>query len=174
MQFRPATMDDVDAIAAMSARVQAWLLASDSLQEFGPIPRATVEAHARAGTAHVLDDGGTPIGGVFVEPAASAVTPLLAQELAALGLSELGERLWWLQKLMVEPDRRGQGLGPLLLAGVQQMMAGHANAVIALDCWAGNTKLREFYAAAGFRLRGEFAADGYSVAAFTWSAAGHG
>jgi len=171
MQVRAATSREVALIAAMSGRVQARLTASGSLQEFGPIPADTVAAHVAAGTAHALDDHGTLIGGAFVEPAANPVTPDLLHILAQLDLAGEARRLWWLQKLMIEPDRQAQRLGLVLLDGIKLHVAARAPALLALDCWAGSTKLRDFYARAGFHLHGEFGAGGFDVAVFTWEAA---
>jgi len=171
LTLRRAVPAEARAIVAMSARVQAELRAAGSLQEFGPIREEVASAHVAAGTAHVLDEGGAIIGGVFLERADAPVTPELSAIFAALKLDPAEGRLWWLQKLMIEPGRQGRGLGLVLLDGVKQYVAAHGGGTVALDCWAGNVALRDFYARAGFRLHGEFRTfDGYDVAVFTWSA----
>lgn len=167
---RLATGDEIDAIVALSARVQQRLTASGSLQEFGPIPGEVVAAHVAAGAALALIDGGVLIGGVFVEPDFAPVTPRLEATFARLDLPPNGMPRWYLQKLMVAPERQGGALGNLLLDAAKQRVRERGGGLLALDCWAGNTKLRAFYSAAGFHLHGEFAAAGYDVAAFTWTA----
>jgi len=167
MQVRIAEAGDIATILELSQQVQEWLTASGSLQEFGPIPVATIVAHVAAGTAHVLDDVGVLKGGAFVEPAAAPVTPELAQILASLRLLPAAQRLWWLQKLMVAPDYQGHGLGLMILEGVKLHVAVHGGELVGLDCWAGNAKLRDFYTRAGFQLHGELAESGFEVAVFT-------
>ncbi|GEM_PF-1319279 len=173
MQVRPARPGDEDTIVAMSRRVQEHLTASGSLQQFGPIPRDTVAAHVAAGNAHVLvaDVAGGPLpGSVFVEPEWAQVTPDLMRIFVALQLPSSHAPRWWLQKLMIEPERQGQRLGHILLAGVRRHVAVLGGGTVLLDCWAGNAKLRAFYLEAGFQFHGEFAGEGYDVAAFTWTA----
>lgn len=169
-RVRPAQPEDLSAIAAMSQAVQDRLTASGSLQEFGPIPEATIAAHIAARTAHVLD---AVVGGVFVECEQAPVTPNLAAIFRTLKAPRAGGPRWWLQKLMIAPDRQSDGLGLVLLDGVKRHVASQGGGTIVLDCWAGNVKLRDFYARAGFRLHGEFHADGgYDVAAFTFRVSG--
>jgi GNAT superfamily N-acetyltransferase len=170
MRVRPATSGDEAAIVALSASVQARLTASGSLQQFGPIPAATVAAHVAAGSSLVLDDGAALLGGVFIEPEFAPATPDLPSIFAKLSLPAAAAPRWWLQKLMIAPERQGGGLGVLLLNAAKERVAGCGGGTIMLDCWAGNTKLRAFYSAAGFRFHGEFIEEDFAVAAFTWTA----
>jgi len=173
MHVRSAEQSDMPAIVDLSGRVQARLTASGSLQEFGPIPVETLSAHVAARTAFVLDDEGSVIGGVLVEPAGTPVTPSLTATLAGWGLDAKQEQLWFLQKLMVEPEAQGRGIGRTLLDGTIAHIAGRGAGQLVLDCWAGNTKLRDFYTEAGFRLHGVFPHDDYEVAVFTCSVRRH-
>jgi GNAT superfamily N-acetyltransferase len=152
----------------MSERVQARLIAMSSLQEFGPIPTPTITAHVAAGTAFVLDAAGEFVGSTFAECADSPVTPDLPRILEAVHLADAAAPVWWLQKLMVTPELQANGLGHVLIEGVMTRVAERGAATLGLDCWAGNTKLRAFYARAGFRLHGEFRGEGYDVAVFVW------
>ncbi len=171
MHVRPARQEEIDAIVELSRRVQQRLTASGSLQQFGPIPRVTAAAHVAAGSALLLiDGGGEPIGGVFVEPEWAPATPEFGRVFAELALPPCRGPRWWLQKLMIAPERQGGGLGHLLLDGVRRHIVAHGGGTVVLDCWAGNDKLRAFYLAAGFRFHGEFHAEGYDVAAYTWTA----
>jgi len=166
MHVRPAEPPDIAAIVDLSRRVQERLTASGSLQEFGPIPTETVAAHVAAGTAHVLERDEGIIGGVFLEPEATPVTPRLRAMLAGWGLNTDGTPLWFLQKLMVAPEERGAGLGLTLLDAAREHVRSHDGGAIVLDCWAGNDKLRAFYTDAGFHLHGVFREKEYEVAVF--------
>ena len=167
MHVRHATHGDIRVIAEMSARVQAALTASGSLQAFGPIPVAVVAAHVAAGTAYVLDDDMRTLGGVFLAPGAGESHPALRR----WGLDRLPGTTYFLEKLMIEPDEQRRRLGYALLSGVRSLVLKTPHDTIVLDCWAGNGKLRAFYSRAGFHLHGVFPAGApphtYDVAVFT-------
>ncbi len=166
MHVRVAEQCDIAAIVDLSRRVQDRLTAAGSLQEFGPIPVKTVAAHVAARTAFVLDDAGSSIGGVLVEPSASPVTPGLAELLDGWNLDAGSIGLWFLQKLMVAPELQGNGIGRVVLDGALTQAMDRGAARVVLDCWAGNGKLRDFYTRAGFRLHGVFPEGDYEVAVF--------
>lgn len=177
MHVRPATVDEVDTIVDLSRRVQERLTASGSLQQFGPLPRETADAYVAAGCALVLarnerDHETEPLlGGVFIEPERAPVASEIARVFAELALPPARGPRWWLQKLMIAPERQGGGLGHLLLDGVRRHVSAHGGGTVLLDCWAGNAKLRAFYLKDGFSFHGEFREEGrYDVAAFTWTA----
>ncbi len=171
MHVRPATPRAIDAIVELSRRVQERLTASGSLQQFGPIPRETVAAHVAAGSALLLvDTGGELLGGVLVEPEWAPASAEIGRVFTELALPPSRGPRWWLQKLMIAPERQGGGLGHLLLDGVRRHIVAHGGGTVVLDCWAGNEKLRGFYLADGFHFHGEFHEEGYDVAAFTWTA----
>ena len=172
MHVRLAEVGDVGAMVALSGRVQERLSATGSLQEFGPIPAETVAAHVVGRTGFVLERPGRLLGGIFLEPAAAPVTRDLAVTLAGWRL-DTAPSLWFLQKLMVEPREQGGGLGRVLLDGAADQVAGRGAERIVLDCWAGNDRLRDFYARAGFRLHGVFPESGYEVAVFIRAVGGH-
>jgi GNAT superfamily N-acetyltransferase len=173
MLVRPAVTDEIDAMVALSRRVQEKLTASGSLQQFGPIPRASVADYVARGCALVLVEAaaGELLGGVFIEPEFAPVSSQIARVFNELDLPAVHSPRWWLQKLMIAPERQGGGLGNVLLAGVRRHVEAHGGGTVLLDCWAGNEKLRAFYCADGFSLHGEFHAEGYDVAAFTWTVA---
>jgi len=171
MLVRAATAGEIDAIVDLSRRVQERLSASGSLQQFGPIPRAAAAAQIAAGNALVLLDGaGALLGGVFVEPERAPASSAIARVFAELARPPSQGPRWWLQKLMIAPERQGDGRGHVLLDGVPRHVEAHGGGTVILDCWAGNARLRAFYLADGFSFHGEFHADGYDVAAFTWTA----
>lgn len=172
MHVRHATPDDIHAFAAMSARVQAKLTASGSLQEFGPLPVEVVAARVESGTAYVLDGGaGQILGGVFVAPVTDE-TESKMQLWGLAGLLDLPGTTYFLEKLMIEPGEQGHGLGYALLDGVKVMVLAAPGDTIVLDCWAGNDTLRAFYTRAGFHLHGVFPAGTplgtFEVAVFTF------
>ncbi|MGH2517968.1 MAG: GNAT family N-acetyltransferase [Ktedonobacterales bacterium] len=168
MRIRHAIPGDIPAIVAISARVQAKLTASGSLQQFGPLPVERVAAHVTAKTAYVLDSGaGHILGGVFVAPATSESHPVMR----GWGLADHPGATYFLEKLMIEPEEQGHSLGYLLLEGARSLVLAAPGDTIILDCWAGNDTLRAFYTRAGFHLHGIFPAGtppgAFAVAVFT-------
>jgi GNAT superfamily N-acetyltransferase len=162
LKVRRAEQDDIAFIVDLSRRVQEKLTASGSLQQIGPIPRETVEAQVNAGTAHILDGGSRRLGSVFVEP-------VTVGDLERWKLDDPALKPWFLHKLMLEPGEQGHGLGAHFLRGIKAYVASRQpGAIIVLDCWAGNDKLRDFYTRAGFKLQGVFPANGFEVAVFVY------
>ncbi len=161
---RPATTLDIAYIADLSARVQAKLIAGGSLQQIGPIPRVQVAAQVTAGTAYLLIEGDEMLGSVFVEPIAEHIlrgVPCSPQVAS-------GTPLYFLSKLMIEPQLQGRGLGNVLVDTAKQVVAKQGGTLL-LDCWAGNIMLRTFYTNAGFKLYGIYPERDFEIAVFTWS-----
>ncbi|KAL1846767.1 hypothetical protein VTK73DRAFT_217 [Phialemonium thermophilum] len=175
-RVRRAAAADVDWVVALSARVQDHLTASGSQQIIGPLGQDQVEQATAAGHCYVLEERTTaggeatarPVGSVFVAPLPLSTYTYPAQ----LGADASYPRPFWLlESLMLEPSRRGRGLGRCLVDGVLHLLreewAGRGGGgTVFLDCWEGNARLREFYTGAGFRLLGFAPELDYTVAVF--------
>ena len=61
---------------------------------------------------------------------------------------------YYLHALMIEPAEQGKGLGLRFLDGVREQVVPDQRGTIILDCWAGNHKLRDFYAREAKRWSG--------------------
>lgn len=66
---------------------------------------------------------------------------------------------------MLEPNHQGRGHGIWFLDTVVQLLEPNRGTIF-LDCWEGNTKLRDFYSRAGFEHVGTVPEDDYQVAVF--------
>ncbi|MBK8027711.1 MAG: GNAT family N-acetyltransferase [Chloroflexi bacterium] len=140
--------------------MQEALTRAGSLQQFGPIPLPVVERAARQGHVTVAEADGALVGGVFLEP-------LSAEQSAAWGIPQAEH--WFLSKLMIDPEQRGQGWGSELVAALQRQIGARRGGIV-LDCWAGNVRLRRLYEGLGFRLHGEFDEEDYRIAVYVWEA----
>ncbi|GCE23766.1 GNAT family N-acetyltransferase [Dictyobacter kobayashii] len=161
---RPARLDEVTYIIELIDRVQKQLAEAGSLQVIGPIPYEIASERVSAGNAFVLELGGRLAGSVFVRPVTAESCPHLER----WQLIDVVSKPWFLQKLALEPALQGQGSGYHFLAGLKKLLARRdPGATIFLDCWAGNTNLRNFYTRAGFSLYGIFPEHDYSLAVFT-------
>jgi predicted GNAT superfamily acetyltransferase len=57
-------------------------------------------------------------------------------------------------RLVVARRRAGEGLGYCVLDSMCEVVHELGRSSVALDCWAGNTRLRTYYASAGFTFLG--------------------
>ena len=162
---RVAGAGDIASIAGLLRRAQDKLEASGSVQRLSVLERDAVARHILVGSAHVLQAEQTIIGVTFVEPVTRETLPALERWC----LAEPGPTVWYLRSLVIDHESQGRGLGPRLLDGIKEYVSALGPGVIVLDCWAGNHKLREFYARAGFELLGEFpSGEGFMLAVFAW------
>lgn len=164
MEVRYAEASDIGAIVDVVRRAQGALTATGSQQCLTLPSPGAVAAYIAARTAHVLIEGRTVLGSVFVEEVTARRMPVLAR----WGRDGSTYPLWSLHTLVVEPTMQGRGLGHVLLGGVKAAVAAHGLAAIVLDCWAGNDTLRAFYAHDGFQLHGIFPEADYEIAVFVW------
>jgi GNAT superfamily N-acetyltransferase len=158
---RRATRDDASWIVELSTRVQEALTASGSRQLIGPLLLEETVPSIRAGTAFVLQTQEKRLGSVLIDP-------LKRVRLVQWGLAREGGPWWYLHSLMLEPEEQGKRLGGIFLEEVKRLMAPRTG-TIALDCWAGNGKLRDFYQRAGFTGHGIFPVEDYEVMVFVFS-----
>lgn len=157
-QVRRATPDDACWIVELSARVQAALTASGSLQIIGPLPLENVEQSISIGYPCILETEERRIGSVLIDPVEN-----LSED--RWGLQSLPTPLWYLHALMLEPQEQGKGAGLVFLQGVKRLMAPQGGTIV-LSCWAGNAKLRDFYQRASFTFQGVFPEKDYEIAVF--------
>ncbi|GCE08659.1 GNAT family N-acetyltransferase [Dictyobacter aurantiacus] len=165
---RLARPEEVSYIVDLIDRVQQKLIDMGSLQVIGPIAQERVSAYVATQTAFVLEETGSGklLGSVFVSPVTVEDCPWLVK----WQLADTLEQPWFLRTLALEPELQGRGLGLQFLAGLKSLLAlSNPQAMIFLDCWAGNATLRAFYTRVGFNLHGVFPERDYSVAVFTSS-----
>ena len=110
----------------------------------------------------MLETSGVVIGSAFAEPITAERFP----QIAAWDAVPDGFPGWFLYGLIVRPEYQRQGWGRTLLDGICRKQKATAPAVLVLDCWAGNQKLRQFYREAGFDLHGVFPEADYEIAVF--------
>jgi GNAT superfamily N-acetyltransferase len=168
LEVRRATSHDSEWIVDLSARVQAALAAAGSLQQIGPLPIDMVEMSVQGGYAYLLERAGQRLGSVLVDPLDGSYPYTLPYPVVGWGLQTLPEPLWLLHALMLDPSEQGNGLGLTFLEGVKQLALLERGTIV-LDCWAGNSKLRDFYHRAGFTHHGDFPVKDYEVSVFYYS-----
>lgn len=157
---------DITQLSGLLRRVQDDLEAAGSSQVLSVLGTEAVARHVRLGQAHMLRSGREIVGVAFVEPVTAETLPALRR----WGIEDSGRAVWRLRSLAIQPGSQGRGLGVRLLDGIKGLVGARGPALIVLDCWAGNDRLREYYSRAGFELHGVFPsrAGDYEVAVFTW------
>jgi GNAT superfamily N-acetyltransferase len=160
---RRATPDDASWIVDLSARVQDSLTARGSLQQIGPLRLESTEQSILTGNAFVLETGEKRLGSALVDP-------LEFFQVEQWALKRQPRPWWYLHSLMLEPVEQGKTLGIAFLEEVQRLMAPLSGTIV-LDCWAGNSKLHDFYQRSGFTAHGVFPVQDYEVMVFVYSLA---
>jgi ribosomal protein S18 acetylase RimI-like enzyme len=164
MHVRRAAASDIGVVVALSRRVQEALDGAGIRQQFGPLPYEVVARYIKVGGAFLLDVDSRILGGVFVE----RVLDRRDHAVWRWGVDAGASPVFFLEKLMIDPEQQGRGLGRILLDEIRADLTASENIRIVLDCWAGNDRLRSFYERAGFRLLGVFPEGSYEIAAFIW------
>ena len=159
---RAAKPADIDDIVSVSIRVQEALTASGSLQRIGPLARSTVSYAVEEGRIYVaIDEPGRVIGCVMFRPIDEdyfAPSP-------DFNITDYPKPWWYLHSMMLLPEYQGSGHGLKLFEGVREILALHGGSGF-LDCWAGNEKLRKFYAGTGCRYVATLPEEDYEIAVF--------
>ena len=161
-EVREAVSTEVSCLLKIARAVQDKLTREGSAQQIAGYTARNVRERTERGEAFVLEVYGSVIGSAFVEP----VTPDRFPQIAAWKAVQEGCSAWFLYGLVIHPEHQGWKWGRVLLHGICRQENLAASAVLLLDCWAGNAKLRRFYADAGFDLHGVFPEDDYEVAVF--------
>ncbi|KFZ17012.1 hypothetical protein V502_04799 [Pseudogymnoascus sp. VKM F-4520 (FW-2644)] len=161
---RRAIPSDAQWILETTARVQAALTASGSLQELAKPSLDEVHTSILNEDVFIFQD-------VMNNTSLGAVTASLFCPEAGHGSLDWGvgssEKTWYLHSMMLEPAYQGQGMGVLFLKEALSLLRAKEGAgMVVLDCWAGNGKLKSFYERVGFVLHGEFPEEDYWIAVF--------
>ncbi len=74
---------------------------------------------------------------------------------------------FYIHRFAVNPAHAGHGLGRQLLDWIAaETVKTHGDVLLRLDCWAGNIRLRRYYAEAGYKYLGEGLEGDWEVAFF--------
>lgn len=165
-----AKTDDINFIIDLSARVQAALTSSGSLQEIGPLAFTVVERSIRGEHAYLLQLDGRRIGNVLVDPLDGIFSNTAKTEYLSWGIQTLPGPFWYLHGLMIEPAEQGNHFGVRFLETVLGLMKkSYRKGSVVLDCWAGNDKLRRFYREVGFQHHGNFPENDYEISVYVFT-----
>jgi len=152
---RRAGPADEAAVLGLLETAATWLWARGVRQwEPGSFTAATAGVAAPGRTAYLAEVGGQPAG----------TFALLWADPDVWG--EQPPNAGYLHSLAVDRAFAGQGLGAALLDAAADQVRAAGRAYLRLDCWAGNTMLRGYYAGLGFTPRGEVYMTTFSAALF--------
>lgn len=169
-KVRFAALGDGEAVVDLRNQVQAALTASGSLQELDALNTAKVNAAIARKECFVLQHtNGTRtdiIGCAFVRQMVERSHFQFIDE--SIDILKFPKPWPCLHTFMLHPSLQRKGLGLPFLADIVDALSGHpgyASGTLFLDCWDGNTKLRDFYNRASFDFLG-IAYKGFHVAVF--------
>ncbi|KAF2486246.1 acyl-CoA N-acyltransferase [Neohortaea acidophila] len=167
---RLALPSDAETIVALSAQVQQHLTASGSLQDIGPLKLETVLTAAHEKRVYVHEDAQTreTIGCAFVRPIDEHYFPPSSG--ADFDITTLARPWQYVHTVMLRPEVQGRGLGRQFFTDVVELLRPCGGTIL-LDCWAGNDKLREFYAKCGCRFVATLREEDYYIAVFVYELA---
>ena len=163
-QIRPAEVTEAARLLDIAQAAQEKLMYEGSAQQIAGYSAQNVRERTQRGELFVLELAGSVIGSAFVEP----VTPKRFSQIAAWDAVPDDISAWFLYGLVIHPEHQGQKWGQVLLHDICRQEKFASPAMLLLDCWAGNAKLRCFYADAGFALHGVFPEEDFEVAVFRW------
>ncbi|MET0292087.1 MAG: GNAT family N-acetyltransferase [Steroidobacteraceae bacterium] len=130
-----ATTDDIPALSALLSQLfsqEPEFVPDETAQRRG---LASILADPRVGTILVAREGGILVGMVNLLYTVSTA---------------LGERVAWVEDLIVEPESRGRGLGALLLEAVAEVARDQGVRRLTLLTDGDNVDAQRFYARHGF------------------------
>ncbi|WP_375388432.1 GNAT family N-acetyltransferase [uncultured Amnibacterium sp.] len=128
----PATQDDAPEVLVLQRCCWVTEAVANGTLDIPPLHEDLGDVRGWIGTAWVLRDGSRLIGGVRAALEGDA---------------------WHIGRLMVAPDRRGEGLGRLLLAHIESVAPQQVTR-FALFTGAGSTANQALYERAGYRRTG--------------------
>ncbi|HEX8597957.1 MAG TPA: GNAT family N-acetyltransferase [Chloroflexia bacterium] len=151
-----ATADDLPEVLALFDEAVVWLVERGQEAQWGKVPFSRLPgAHARfnqwieAGALYVARIDDRMVGTV-----ALSETP---PQYAARFFDGFPATAFYLEAFTTKRWMSGQGIGRDLLRWAEQYAVEHGKASIWLDCWAGKPALPNYYQAAGYIPRREFA-----------------
>ncbi|MBT2642486.1 GNAT family N-acetyltransferase [Bacillus sp. ISL-41] len=95
---------------------------------------------------------------------------LAGKVIATFGIKDLndwhvGKSGKYLYQIAIHPKYQGKGYGSVITSWACQY-ARELGEELYLDCWAGNTKLKDFYSENGFEFVGDFPEEDYYISVF--------
>lgn len=162
---RPAMLDEVDWIADLSDRVQDALTASGCRRQIGRLPFEMIVSSIQVGYAYVLESSECRLGSMLVDP----LTATFPVPLYRWGLADLEGSLWYVDTLLLDPEKEGREMDQALLKSVMRYVVSDLGGTIIFTCSAGDQRLCECCLRAGFIFHGVFDERGYEIAVFLFS-----
>ena len=154
IQIRPALPQDSEVVLDILHRATDKLLAKGIKQWTNHCEAESIREAIMTGEQFVAAEAGQ-LSAVFKLSSKSSNLVVEAARPGNLYLSQLA----------VDPASQNKGVGKMVMARVLQYADGLGKTLY-LDCWAGNTKLKQFYKDCGLELLGDFPEEDYFISVF--------
>lgn len=157
--MRLATASDLDSVMELLDRRIQWLRQRGYDQwSTGGTFRTRLTNHIRCGETWLLWDESDPL---------ATITVSTTGDPDFWNPDELNDKAAYISKMASKPERRGEGLGKLMIRWVQDRAARSGLDYVRWDAWRTNTQLQDYYRSLGARhVRTVEVADRWSGALF--------
>jgi protein-tyrosine phosphatase len=155
IHYSTVVADTLPLVSDILDEAARWLTARGIPQwEPGTFTPTTVAGWQTAGVSLLAWQGSVAVGTVTIAYQADPLWATLPGDAGYIG------------KLAVRRDVAGMGISQGLLHAAETHIAARGIPLARLDCWLGNTALRDFYAAAGYTFVGTVAEETWECALF--------
>ncbi|MDN3956058.1 GNAT family N-acetyltransferase [Sporolactobacillus laevolacticus] len=153
MEIRRAEMIDLDKVVNILNRVAQNLQENGIHQWDYPWDRDKIEKEIKSDQAFILFNDRKAIGTFFI------------REIDGLSELAVAPQSNYLNKIAILPEYQGKNIGAIII-DYACSFSHNLNKTLYLDCWAGNDKLKAFYAGHGFKYLGDFPEDDYYISVY--------
>lgn len=150
LTIRPATLDDLEIVAAMHREATEWL-ASKGLDQWQPRPdgrqgpervRLAISRSIERGECYLAVDSNEPVGTITVDTYADP---------EFWTADDRPDEALYVHRMIVRRSHAGAGVGKALLDFAAELAAQAGRKWLRLDAWRTNTALHDYYRRQGFQ-----------------------
>jgi ribosomal protein S18 acetylase RimI-like enzyme len=160
LALAPATPDDLPQALDLLDNAAQWLISMGIEQWQSPLPASFVafmQAETAAGHVYLAWTGqGDP----------PAATVRIAHDDVPRWHDDGQDNALYVYSLAIRKDLHGLGVGRRVLCALAEMAAGQGKGWLRLDCWARNTRLKDYYASMGFQHAGDVLDHGFPLSLY--------
>lgn len=154
INFRTAKIENARDITELLNIVTLYLHQKSVMQWQYPWDQTVIEHDISANFVEILLIDGRIIG-----------TFSIKQSKSNSWAPEIQDDFIYVYRIAIHPDYQGKGIGKRIIRHAVHL--GQTRKMnLYLNCWAGNNKLRKFYADSGFKYIGDFPENDYQISTF--------
>lgn len=153
MDIKLAETNDIDTVLDVLNKATLKLLSKDIIQWTYPWSRTVIKEGIAQGQVFKLKMENHIVGTFMIKP------------IHQLNTLSINENSLYVSSIAVTPEYQGQNIGTDII-NFCQTFSKEQHKDMYLDCWAGNSKLIEFYKGCGLDYLGDFLENDYYISIF--------